>query len=340
MRRPTSEAKISTDNFLIAYFFVRRHEERIAAGRARAVRFVSPWQPAGTLAVQIFNAIRIDQRPPGWAKPGWEAAEAFVRQISQVRNRRLRSTLEPSRDLMRLRQTFHGARVPAATWVSIRPADLQRARLNVEFTVMSRRKRGSRFTALQKPAGLDWVVWEGVAGEADVFRTTPLGATILSSVYGVARGELRACRGCWAFFIPPRLQWARRYCDDCRALRPSAKHEHRSLAYWKQERWQLVMDRMRRRGFARLGIVGRAAQEKWRAAALQALHRISTRAGVLAWEEHFAPRGRAGRPRKHRPTEQDPTTREGVTGAEEATRTQVKGRSSHHTDGEVMRDET
>jgi hypothetical protein len=296
--RPSSESEFSADDFRVTYL-ARRGEERIATGRPPGLCFVSPWQPAGTLAHQVFRAARNTREPSARAR--WP-----------------RRLLDPRRDLRRLRQAFRGGRLPGAAWGGISPLDIQLVRLGVESVVLSSRyalpgdefsgslrtPRRTRATVALHPLELGWpadhprAVWEGIAGHADLFRTTPSGATVLSANYGLARGGLRLCRTCWALFIPPRVAWAQRHCDDCRALRPSVSHTRGGLTVRKQERWEKVLDRIRKRGLVRLELTTPGARETWRRDALTALHQVSTPAELEAWEDRVAPRGRAGRPRK------------------------------------------
>jgi len=144
--------------------------------------------------------------------------------------------------------------------------------------------------------------WRGPAGPADAFRAHPLGAVLLSAVYGVERGRLRACRACWRLFVPPWRQGARRRCDACRALGGKTAATAYGLPRTKALLWRRVLDRMHKRGFPRLGLTTREARRRWKEQALQALHAVTTPHELRAWEDTFAPPGRPGRPRRDRHT--------------------------------------
>jgi hypothetical protein len=267
----------------------------VALQTGRATGRASPWRPVGTLATLVFKAVRIQRRLRDQTTPGWEAAARLVSDVLEARSRGWgHDDFTPDRDVARLREALL---LPTAAY-AFPPEDVQRARFEAEFFVMARRQRRVRAGVIQRPTVGRWATWRGVAGDADVFETTPLGAAVLSALYGAARGELRACPDCWTFFTPPRTQWRRARCDDCRALSLSRSRKRGGLAVYKQERWRLIMDRMRKGGFARRRILGKKAQDEWRANALQELHRITTRDELDAWEHRIAPKARAGRPRK------------------------------------------
>jgi hypothetical protein len=139
------------------------------------------------------------------------------------------------------------------------------------------------------------VRWVGLVGDGEAFAATPAGAVLLSALFGVYRGGLGVCQRCGSFALYPKGRWRTRDCDACRSSRaPWVKGAKR--------RWQKVLWRMRKRGFKRMGLVTKEAQDLWRRTAMQRLMEVRDPEGLDAWENTVAPRGKPGRPRKNQVT--------------------------------------
>jgi hypothetical protein len=147
--------------------------------------------------------------------------------------------------------------------------------------------------------------WVGPEGDAERFRATPVGAILLSAVYGVRRGRLRTCDDCGKFVVFPSGRWQGHFCEVCRERRAGRARPGESprLSAKKAERWAKVQDRMRKRGFARLAkqlgmneLPPRLCTA-WKAWALDLLHQVTTRQGLNEWEKTVAPPGTEGWPK-------------------------------------------
>jgi hypothetical protein len=147
--------------------------------------------------------------------------------------------------------------------------------------------------------------FEGVSDDTMLFRATPAGLVALSGAFGLVRGGLRVCKDCGTFVVFPWQQRRRRFCDDCQAFRTAQPQGTRAthLAMQKRARWRLALDRMRKRGFRRLGLDSPDAQEVWKRKALAALHAAKTEPELRSWEQVYAPKGKPGRPRKRAVTQ-------------------------------------
>lgn len=145
--------------------------------------------------------------------------------------------------------------------------------------------------------------WAGLAGlgKAEVFHVTPIGAVVLSTMYGIARGGIRVCPSCGGFTRHSLRRWPRRSCEVCRTLEPprgSVAARSVGSRLGRSGLWLRVAGRLRRRGLARKGYTTAHERRAYLTAAKAALLTAQTAGDLKTWEHSWAPMGTPGRPRK------------------------------------------
>lgn len=277
------ESESPPDRLLPERFAVRPGEEQLNNDR---------WQPVGTLAMNVLVRPRVRYQIH-FTRGGWGIGPAGtwinVEKHDLQRLRSISAWREPEqkqRDVAQLSQVrMQAEALPHLPVAKKRPKGFVKQFPKSVVPFM----RNLTPTLLQ---------WDGPSGQEDHFLTTRAGAVWLSTVYGVARGRLRACKDCGVFFVFPRRKgFERENCTDCDALRKGHARpgESPKLAYWKQERWAMVQDRVRKSGFKRWGYTPEG-QKEWRQWARTLLNQVKNRHGLKDWEERVAPEGKAGKP--------------------------------------------
>lgn len=271
-------------------FALRRGEERLNDGG---------WRPVGTLAESVLVAPRL----AALALPATLALK-WAELLSPLEDvRRLLQTAGPLRGVPTPRRFTVRSGARLVRRLSRVEAQLRSVRAAAEAIASSRpNQQEARHIALPmiRRHVRAMVRWEGATRDEELFRTTPAGAVLLSAVYGLFRGRLYLCAGCALFWVSPRIGPERKYCDKCRDLRKNLRRPGRAtgLPQSKAERWALVRERMRRRGFRRLGLTTKVQRKEWTNRALAAIHQVKTKEELKAWENLYAPLGKVGRPRK------------------------------------------
>jgi hypothetical protein len=131
------------------------------------------------------------------------------------------------------------------------------------------------------------------------FVASPDGLLLLSALFGLATGSLRACPRCWGFYTVPWYSHRQRLCKPCREKPRLSAHGLRSRE--ASLLWRRVSHRMRARCFRDpqvrklWGRTPREAYRRWRAQALPALRQTTD---LKAWESRWSPEVRRGRPPK------------------------------------------
>lgn len=138
------------------------------------------------------------------------------------------------------------------------------------------------------------VTWERCTPREEFYRVSWAGAVLLSGVFGIVRGHLRACQACGALKAHPS-GWKRKYCDACNDLRGST--ESNELLFLKRDALRRAQDRLRKGGFNRLGLHSAREQLAYVRAARIRLQQIGERKELGRWEGQVAPVGKRGRPR-------------------------------------------
>ncbi len=267
-----------------------------------------PFQPVGTLAAGTFQVSGSEgiKALRGQSFVSQLAAVYFATRLSPLEDLRRMLAASPHWSLLSSRTATLRAQPGSPLWRSRRRwaqrclrelPDVRRVSEALAGPPRgSSQSRVSHVVALQQRLARRTVRWVGLGdqGDQEVFRTTPAGAVLLSALFGVYRGGLGVCKDCAAFMVSPRGRWPAKLCARCRSL---ADPRVKGLGDVK-DRWRRIQQRMRRRGFKRMGLLTRDDQDTWRRYALQRLREVQSAQALDAWEKEVAPKGRPGRPRK------------------------------------------
>ncbi len=306
-------SKVFRDDFSELYL-VRGRKERLNGG---------PWRPVGWLAAEVLKYPSEPKEHVGRLsgtlaeiRSGFASPENDVHRLLSRVGRKLKAmrghdpewvldSFEAHYGLLDLADRYERER-EGSPEVPKPPAFVQRALKELSRTheiaesFISRPSgpRGRAIIPMDGGRAVESIFrWVGCGRDEDCFRATPAGTVFLSASYGRARGYLRLCASCGRFALLPSRGFQRRYCDKCRSLMRSSDRVS-GLPQRYVELWRRLENRMRRRGFKRLGLDTPQKRKQWRKYALQALYEVKTPEELKAWEQHFAPKGRPGRPRK------------------------------------------
>ncbi len=244
------------------HYEIRRWEERVNNGR---------WLPAGDFAAQVLGSTTLILKGLG-VRPDPNGL-GRVRDAKQLQ-RVLRTTGFAPHVSKAERRRLVAARTFAEDFVLSPPAD------SVTFTTDG------------------WHIEQQGFGQngALFFDASPATVVYLSATVGFANGTLLWCDGC-AGFEAVKRGGVHKFCKNCQGRRAAPT----GLSERKQKAWRQFNERMRKAGFAKLGLRTKEQQRQWQRAVKRRLHDAKGDHGLRQWANwvnELYPEENRGRPRK------------------------------------------